>query len=1712
MKRLLSFLSLFIIGWGCAWGQTYPKTWDFTTSNNIDGLTITNTGTAANWVYVEGVGFTGQRSANEAIITIPNVMYGNVITVDLSTGGSDPINNNGKKYWEISCNGETLASGNGAVVGTKTVSIPNTVTSLTNATISIRGHSNASWLVLSRIEVSRTPVTGFQFNGGGFGNLRTQLNNTGVGTIDWNSSDWGNNMRLATLTADGRISLELLCDGSVPSNISDYFTVTFSPELITTGLTNTGGTTDVPTSNGQFVRLTPINKVSPGSTTMTVKYKGSQQFEPFEKTYTIYIKGDYATQPRIIWVTSWNDHITAATNTKGVVTASEAETNPSTQVPGAVYTRRYLQPNTGSEPTNEVVTYHTDNILLGYNDHANFLAIPLKAGVTNEMLEAAGLVRVPYVDGVDEHWAVFGQTGLDPSMHVDKNFWRPGNLRDLLFKPSEYSQTGNWDGYSIDMYNNVTNAYADLSYEMTSNASDWTCETNTGNGNNSIGAIGAKSYYIYVESVPQDSVGVTAKLQYDGGTVTSTTFFKVYKKKFNMSFVPQQGQVAENRWIMPYLKFPDLKLSDFKKVWVTIGDGTVVNVSDAASLYDDEWGKTGDVTNIPEWITWKWSDYKKDDQGNNIPGTQYPIITGIRPQVWGIAGKAGETTTITIHVDSPVYYDTEATWTVTVVGEEQMAFHFEMNDDDETTSDAIKTITMVEGDFIYMPGIIGNPNGNAHYSRSHDQHNKAGANGSFTYPGIGIDYEGQNFRPYAYGIKYYSDTNTKTVEMNWDPYFYGEGVADYFFTGSWTPNAVPVKENGKWKPDEGGFFRMIPGDGQNTNVENVHYPAIIFKEVGLGNYYRNDSLMIYALHATNDYPCYLWAQDAQSGYACKPIRIKVVPRTIAGESASSDWQNQSIEYQKMEAMKGMTYPFTWDFEHMDVSDLAAIEQDATNGGNGNGGTYWRARWDADPDKGETVLRTPKTKERDYYQYNGGFNADHDDKDLNGSLEINKIDEITGFDEFGNPVTEKRKISGMRQRWFKDITANGKYLNMFKGLMLNIAGLDYWQQKYTRFNVSKNPNGGIHFEGNTHYLSLPGFGICGSNNKIGDATRPMGYLSMPGPDGRNGATNIKEHVQFNTNDNVTNISDFQTGKTVGSNAVTYTSTIADAKKNTKVKFVIKAKGSSGSIYIGGKSMMLNTNKRNTGATNYDQSTQCPGNYNGNGTEIGENGTKFDGRSISSSPNKDIAMIKTKNNADVYVVELNPWDEDLQDQIYLALRDVTIYWMGITTEPRNMHSDYEVFTYSYPKDIDMEKTNQVMGILTQKFKKNDDPNNNEVESIQFQARYASEYKRDGQLVAELIPHYKFGAYEGVFIYPSKQLSKMSTFKASNYGNPTNRNYTGIKDEDLTRLADVSDVEIKNNKVIQIALNPDGKARIDQNGNYIYEEVLQDHTYSYLPVYFVANAENMPTYENNAAHGNRGRELRMDMDGIVANTGVDNGSAPLVGSDNVDYNARTNMLKGQPYSRWIPQDYYSNTDSITVTSGNTGGNGTYRWIPLTMTNKFMLRYLTNDTESNRKALGDLVKDSEGKFVNGGSDIYYKLIGPEVVRFYRTFVANYPKGRRAHIVLTWHEYNVDTNGKSGISNGHEDEFPWEDPEKEGNPEATVGGPNGPANVKIVFAERINNEDENLVSEDGGFPDGIEEIEQIEEDAKIYNLNGVRVTSPNKGIYIYNGKKVIIK
>jgi DNA-binding beta-propeller fold protein YncE len=47
---------------------------------------------------------------------------------------------------------------------------------------------------------------------------------------------------------------------------------------------------------------------------------------------------------------------------------------------------------------------------------------------------------------------------------------------------------------------------------------------------------------------------------------------------------------------------------------------------------------------------------------------------------------------------------------------------------------------------------------------------------------------------------------------------------------------------------------------------------------------------------------------------------------------------------------------------------------------------------------------------------------------------------------------------------------------------------------------------------------------------------------------------------------------------------------------------------------------------------------------------------------------------------------------------------------------------------------------------------------------------------------------------------------------------------------------------------------------------------------------------------------------------------------------------------------------------------------------------------------------------------------------------------------------------------------------------------------------------------ESGTISTGINNVEQTIGDAAIYNLNGVRVNKVQKGVYVVNGKKVVIK
>lgn len=72
------------------------------------------------------------------------------------------------------------------------------------------------------------------------------------------------------------------------------------------------------------------------------------------------------------------------------------------------------------------------------------------------------------------------------------------------------------------------------------------------------------------------------------------------------------------------------------------------------------------------------------------------------------------------------------------------------------------------------------------------------------------------------------------------------------------------------------------------------------------------------------------------------------------------------------------------------------------------------------------------------------------------------------------------------------------------------------------------------------------------------------------------------------------------------------------------------------------------------------------------------------------------------------------------------------------------------------------------------------------------------------------------------------------------------------------------------------------------------------------------------------------------------------------------------------------------------------------------------------------------------------------------------------------------------------------------------VVGPQGMRNFIILS----HTESEQLVSEDAGIPDGIQAVSGDNEtkDRVFYSISGVKVSNPTKGIYILNGKKVIVK
>ncbi|MBR5060865.1 MAG: hypothetical protein IKX24_01840 [Prevotella sp.] len=1217
----------------------------------------------------------------------------------------------------------------------------------------------------------------------------------------------------------------------------------------------------------------------------------------------------------------------------------------------------------------------------GYGNDLLFSAVALNQNITDADLASIHIFPIP---GYKHHY--YARDDADNSWWVNAPDWGGGTWRANVDIPSNYL----FD--PTDPYQNKIVYMVDRP-DMIRDS-----KTTEGSGANFAKDLrGPTSVYrITPAYASQDSLKIYAYIK--GYNVFSTTKVMINPGNLQLRFVPDYGTVNAGCSISPYVNCPDLRLEDVNKIWLTYDCPNTLMVNNDGVVYESGKTSNADIAKYLYTVASNDTIYKNaDDPGQGIleirPTTW---LRGINPEIFGLSGGIGSECTVTLHLTSDMYMEATADFTLQVVGNDgdKPMFHWVVNHQKQGNScvddGVIKEISVVEGDFIYMPGICGNSNGNNEYSQ-------------------------------AYTFKYLYAIKNGQITMNRAKYFPGEGVPNYFLT-----NTV-------------GGEPAIPQSGET--LENSQ-SAIITWSHGLGNYWRYDSLMIYGNKAG---VMYLYAQDPQTHKSCTPIKLTVVPKAPLNQAKQTE-------------LAGMTYPFTWDFENMDMTKYVADVES-------NSGTYWQKKFveyteEADKQQPKGYNRNYPV-EKPYYQYNGGMNADWDDKDNNG----------TG-----------------RQRWFKDIyTGDGEtveYAPEFKGIMLNLSGLDYWEQKYQRFNIDRQGRY-LYFEGGPIFLQLPGFGL--TQNKNGKLkTELQGTQENPGTRSYDnyigGEHNHINTAKYNVNEGYTQMLSVTNQANVN---VSYP--VQEKYQNNKVRFVIKAKG--------GRSVQSDND-----TPNLNQSSQF---HIGGASMIIEDLTINDINWTQGVHNGYSYYNLDNDEPKVYIVELDPYDPELQDHIYLMFNnDVYVYWMAITNEPRNILSDFDGVTYSYPKDIDMSKTNLTLGMQSQEgiYTKADASGNYKLASegtytkknvyqvgsdepgkgtkVQLKAYRVDQFYpvADGTHPAQSVTltevEGNLPKNEGVMLYTEPRMSALTangghvpglTAEWYDRGNTAWSEYVTV----------VEDGEEIQKEIFHVALATDSTG----NGN-MYNN---SHTYYTFPLYFIAMAENMSSanYELKKP-GSTGGGVWGDDEPAVANGSVNREGA--------------NLLRPVTYGKTLDMDY-----------------GGQQLINFGYNNEFICRHLIyqNGTQTKEMDPNDLYVSGSGS--NAHEDMYYYRIGPAEAKFYRinTAALNH-HNRSAYMTLTWDEYKVNTVGKPiNIENSDPTSGGSNDPGFSGKSPIRFSPTSNP--VEILF--RVSSTNDQVVSEDGGFVDGINEVESVSTgNNAVYNLNGVRVNNVSKGIYVIDGKKVVVK
>lgn len=1267
-------------------------------------------------------------------------------------------------------------------------------------------------------------------------------------------------------------------------------------------------------------------------------------------------------EPRIVWISAAREFLPNYTSLNGQARGSYV---------GQQFVNSIPRPYDGSAIP---LDYSA-----GYGNKVDVSAIALKSTVTDAELEQYGIKHIPgapadhYYVLANGGWRAYKEECIPSTFLFDSSDPYQKKVKYIVDKPGAVRETILFEGAGGNFDENNMKA--------------------------------PTSTFRIIPAYPSyEPIKIIAYI--DGKNQYSTTDVLVEPGNLQLHFVPDENTVNEGQSILPYVNCPDLRMEDVKKIWLTYECDEILDVHNNGVVY--ETGKTSQ-TDIAKYlytvtsndIIWKdvndANNYNADGTPNEEKILERRAVTwlrGINPEIFGKSGAASlpdPSCTVTLHLTSEMYQEATADYKLTVVGDNtKPMFYFEMYDKknangesqrEEDQTGEIKTITIAKGDFIYMPGICGNSNGN-------------------------LDYSMENENKYLYAIK------NGTLTMSYAKYFPGEGVPNYYLT------------------TELGGQPSIPQSGATADQSK---PAIITWSHGLGNYWRNDSLMIYANKVGE---MYLYAQDPQTHVTCRPIKINVI-------------DNATLKQAKQRELGNMTYPFTWDFEHM---DLTKYIDDAQN----NGGTYWAKEYDEPasekrPNVGHTHYNRDYAVENHFYQYNGGMNADWDDKDYNGTS---------------------------RQRWFKDIYSsdgNGsiEYAPEFKGIMINLSGLDYWEQKFQRFAISsKEDDKFIVFRGGPIFLQLPGFGLLDKKTGVENLGTREYDNYIGGNDKTKGWHNHINTAGFNVNEGYTQMLSVDNKK---NKDVTYP--VQEKYRNNKVRFVIKARGGrqlmsehlndmipnenpNSQFHIGGASMLNENLNVNDIRWSYDISDP----------------TVHNGYSVLNLDDKE---------AKVYIVELDPYDPELQDHIYLMFNnDVYVYWMAITNEPRNILSDFDGVTYSYPKDIDMDKTNQTLAQQT-------------TEGIYTKASDA----HDGTYALASVGQYtKKGVYKvpgagenGVQLQaytvnsfdPSKQAVTLTPITGNIPKNEGVMLYSTPRMSALASTPEGLEAAVYNRGTTAYSVPHQVQVWSEEKQKYVWETQYTWHTatsgynnvhnYYYLPLYFIAQAENMSAANYHAPESTYG--------------GLDISQGPTIADGHV---TTPNLLRPTTYGQVLAMHERPEDQPADVIGENDVIHFGYN-------NEFICRNLVYVDGTVTKVMDPpYVTRPDGAY----EDIYYYEIGIDYARFYRINTSGLNHhNRSAYMTLTWNEYTVHTEGKPLSI-------------------VTSGNNQAPANIRfssrhnpidLLFADSDNPEE--LVSEGPGLPDGINEVEQAaDNDGKVYNLNGTRVNTLRKGIYIFNGKKVVVK